>query len=663
MLKNPSKQTACHDVILVSMPFGPLFQPSIGLSLIQASLSDRGINSSIRYGTIDFASNINPSVYTAIANGAPITYALLGEWLFRDALFGPSDDHGEGYVDNVLACHADKAFVNRMLEIQPLATQFAERYASELIALRPRVIGFTSVFQQHIASLSVAKRVKESLPDCTLVFGGANCEGVMGIELLRQFPFVDAVVSGEGEIVFPDLVERVLCQSSFADLVGVYTSESAKQWVNGPVMNAQGVRHLDNLPIPVYHEFFAQWEAITFKEAALPEPGLLFETARGCWWGQKHHCTFCGLNGSSLAFRSKSPERVINELNMLLDTYGDRRVSVVDNILDAAYFRTVLPELKNLARNMDLFYEVKANLTKAQVQLLYDAGIRDIQPGIESLSTNVLQIMKKGISGVQNIQLLKWCREIGVYPHWNLLWGFPREPAEDYTDMAQLVPALSHLTPPGNGTPIRLDRFSPNFAEADAQGFTEVTPYPAYHYIYPFENEVLQNLAYFFTYQYAQPQEVGTYTHPLAEEIKRWQEVHEQSALLFVDKGSAILLFDLRPVAKQALKILYEPERSLYLACDQARSAQALVSLLGYLCEPVLTTQDVERLCEPLVSEKLMIYKDQRYLSLALDLSLHQPSSQVLQRLYEALLTSGQVADDNIVINLAPSAQNLASVT
>ena len=29
------------------------------------------------------------------------------------------------------------------------------------------------------------------------------------------------------------------------------------------------------------------------------EPELLFETSRGCWWGERLHCTFCGLNGTT----------------------------------------------------------------------------------------------------------------------------------------------------------------------------------------------------------------------------------------------------------------------------------------------------------------------------------------------------------------------------
>src|SRR3954465_271775 len=43
-------------------------------------------------------------------------------------------------------------------------------------------------------------------------------------------------------------------------------------------------------------------------------PLMLIETARGCWWGAKNHCTFCGLNGETMGFRAKSADRVMTEI-------------------------------------------------------------------------------------------------------------------------------------------------------------------------------------------------------------------------------------------------------------------------------------------------------------------------------------------------------------
>ena len=130
----------------------------------------------------------------------------------------------------------------------------------------------------------------------------------------------------------------------------------------------------------------------------------------------------------------------------------------VDNILDMRYFRDVLPRLRDRPLGLTLFYETKANLTKAQVQLLRDAGVLAIQPGVESLSSHVLQLMRKGVTALQNIQLLKWCSQYQVTAAWNLLYGFPGETVEDYEALAGTLDALWHLPPPHAVGAVRMDR-------------------------------------------------------------------------------------------------------------------------------------------------------------------------------------------------------------
>jgi hypothetical protein len=109
----------------------------------------------------------------------------------------------------------------------------------------------------------------------------------------------------------------------------------------------------------------------------------------GCWWGERSHCTFCGLNGATMAFRSKTPERVLSEIKFLCERYGVATFSVVDGILDMRYFRSVLPRLAEARLGIEFFWEVKANLDHRHVRQLRAAGVRFIQPGIESLSDHV----------------------------------------------------------------------------------------------------------------------------------------------------------------------------------------------------------------------------------------------------------------------------------
>ena len=111
---------------------------------------------------------------------------------------------------------------------------------------------------------------------------------------------------------------------------------------------------------------------------------ILFETSRGCWWGERSHCTFCGLSDATMPFRGKSARRAVDELVHLTNRYPGCAVVGVDSIWNVRAFDDFLPELVARRLDVELFYEVKANLKKAQVRLLRDAGVRVIQPGIRA---------------------------------------------------------------------------------------------------------------------------------------------------------------------------------------------------------------------------------------------------------------------------------------
>lgn len=574
------------DVLLVSMPFAYLQHPSIALSLLRQTLPQE-LRTEVLYFTFAFAEIVGPAFYEWIASGKPSPALLLGEWAFSAGL-GFEDDGGEPYLDEVLgrcerAGAVPEAAVPWLRRMRREATGFLDRAAERVLAAAPRLVGFTSVFQQHAAALGLARRLKARRPELPVVFGGANCEGVMGRATLRRFGWVDAVVSGEGERIFPELVERLLSGRSAADLPGVSTRETVDGSGNGEpvpdvsVPNAPAVERMDDLPVPDYEDHFRHWRHSTLGEDYAPRP--LFETARGCWWGEKHHCTFCGLNGSGMAFRSKSPERVLAELEELTARHPGSSLAVVDNILDMRYLRTLVPELARRLPGLELFYEVKANLKKEHLRLLRDAGIREIQPGIESLSTEVLRLMRKGVSGLQNLQLLRWCKEVGVRPHWNFLWGFAGEPPAEYERMERLIPWLSHLQPPEAVGAHRLDRFSPNFFDGERLGYRDISPHPAYRHVYGRPGEDgsdLADLAYYFRYRHRDGREVESYVAGLRRRLEEWQEVHESSDLVAFDRDGRLLVFDYRPAAVAEVTVLSGLGRELLLACDRVRSLGGL---------------------------------------------------------------------------------------
>jgi ribosomal peptide maturation radical SAM protein 1 len=264
-----------------------------------------------------------------------------------------------------------------------------------------------------------------------------------------------------------------------------------------------------------------------------------------------------------------------------------KRLSSVDNILDVRHIGSLFPRLRDSELGLQLFYEVKANLRFDQLALLKAGGVGVIQPGLESLDNGVLRLMRKGCTALQNIQLLRWCKELNIAVAWNILGGFPREDPAAYAAMAQLLPSLIHLPPPTACTTIRMDRFSPLFTDSAALGATRVRPKPAYYFIFPFGRHALQRIAYFFDFDYADGRDPTVYMMPLHRAVGEWWEAATLPAAdqpkleaqwLAPDEA---IVHDSRPSAADAtLHVSGLPARIL-AACDQARSLSSLVRHLA----------------------------------------------------------------------------------
>jgi ribosomal peptide maturation radical SAM protein 1 len=619
-----------HEVVLINMPFGNLLMPSIGLGLLKGALAKGAIPAKVLNFQLRFATMIGERDYIKIHDRTR-TEHLAGEFIFSESLFGVrSDEFVQDFVNNILLSHSEgstndmaysKEFVKELprmvLNAREKVESFLEECLGVVLSCQPKLVGFTSLFQQHVASLSLAKRIKANLPHTFIILGGSNCEGLMGKETLRQFDFVDAVVSGEGELVFPEIVRRVLNSQPIPSLDGVFHRHSSElPLAHQRLRNTAIIENLDALPLPDYDEFFEQFNNSSIN---LPiKPSLLFETSRGCWWGEKQHCTFCGLNGENMVYRSKSASRAFSEFLYLTEKYPVTSINAVDNILDTNYFKEFLPLLAERKHGFKLFYEVKANLRKEHVQLLGEAGVGRIQPGIESLSDDVLRLMRKGVTALQNIQLLKWCREFGVGVYYNLIWGFPGEQPNDYSEMSKLIPLITHLSPPIGDGRIRIDRFSPNFEEAEQRGFSKLSPHGAYQYVYPFGIDVLGKLAYFFTPEIDTPCNVAEYTGDFAEEIKRWRSCHPKSDLFWIQKDQRLLVWDFRPVAQEVLTVLKESEVAAYLACDQIRTPRQVLTFCRTHETPTsLSEAQIRYTLDSLTERLLMLRHGDSYLALA----------------------------------------------
>jgi magnesium-protoporphyrin IX monomethyl ester (oxidative) cyclase len=623
------------DVSLVSMPFAEVQRPSIALGLLQAALAGTAIGSEVVYANFHFAETIGLVAYQTMQS-APTDH-LLGEWCFAGLLFPDVPKSNEEYLNLVLEvrCQGFPAELEQrkdlMRWVRAQSADLVDRVAKHIVGRGPRIVGCSSVFQQHCASLALLKRIREFSPDTVLLMGGANCEGEMGVETLREFPWVDCVVSGEADEIFADLCRVLLDRGRAVDRsklpYGAISQGHLRHvfpvvWENGVQAPRPLIRDMDALPTPDYHDYFETLRSSTLS--SLVQPGLLAESSRGCWWGEKSHCTFCGLNGTGMKHRSKSPERVLSELSELSERYGTRSIQFVDNILDMSYFKTVLPRLAASGDTYALFYEIKANLKREQVRLLADAGVRWIQPGIESLDDNVLRLIGKGNSTLMNLQLLKWSCEYSIDAAWNMLCGIPGESDSWYAEMSKWLPAIFHLQPPSGLNRVRYDRFSPYHMRPRDFGLM-LQPSRAYGYIYPLPKESLMRLAYSFEDSRHEGHiHRGLHSQPgqqeLQEVLQEWKRVwHTSRPVLRVSQeGPRLRIVDTRRVAHQRNWALGELEAEVYGLCDSAQTPAALLKEISARRDAEVSVEEVERAIQTLCDAKVLLQMNGKLLGLGI---------------------------------------------
>ena len=217
---------------------------------------------------------------------------------------------------------------------------------------------------------------------------------------------------------------------------------------------------LDMNPVPDFSDFFEQR-----RKSEMSDPlslQLLVETSRGCWWGVKRQCLFCGLHVQQRGYRKKSLRAVLAELTELRRRHHEHHVTFVDASTCPDDFHTLFPALVDFEPKLEFFCEMRAQITREQAQLLRRAGCRRTQPGIESFSTPVLNLIAKGTTALQNVACLKYLREVGIIPSWNLLFGFPYEDPAEYEKILTILRCITHLTPPKLVTPMGPVRFQPS---------------------------------------------------------------------------------------------------------------------------------------------------------------------------------------------------------
>jgi ribosomal peptide maturation radical SAM protein 1 len=614
-------------VALVSMPWTSFSDPSLGLAILKSQLRNEGIESRVFHHHLSLLRYVTDATYQRVS-----TRWAVNEFVFTGALDESfSDDQINSVVER--SGGAVDAFDPEFAQLDPrkfsqtlirLRHEVAPRYladcAEEILEYRPTLVGFTCMFDQTMASAALARLLREQLPDVPIVFGGYAVEGPPGREVLKAFPFVNAIAEGDGEPIIGALGRASVGDGELDQIPGIVTRTHDNS-------SCRAKFELDNSPTPDYDDWFADLERLRERDRVTVYTTLLpIESSRGCWWGQKHHCVFCGIDENTLNYRMKKPETVLAQLKELRSKYGnDIPFRFSDYILPQTYMTGLLPALEAIEPRYELQCEIKANQSDAKIAALARAGFSELQPGIESFSSQVLSLMKKGVRAITNVGTIKQSYVHGVVIHYNVIWGIPGEEPEWYRRMLAQMPRLYHLPPPISRTEAIVTRYAP--LQAHPARYS-LSARPRHHHCYDalFSAEflartgfALDQYAYYFDRYYPHSQELDELYGLLALEVNHWKGIQRQRDVFLTweatEDGLRIRDSRFGTVDENSLDGWMS---SVYLACDRDPTDISAIAR-----ELDIARGDVERAVNRLDDLRLVWREGNEVLGLAVPAHVH----------------------------------------
>jgi ribosomal peptide maturation radical SAM protein 1 len=607
------------DIVLISMPWDRIDVPPLALGILHAVLDREGIRCMVRPYQLDF---VDLCITSPVDAGeqqleVPDYVKIMGqpdpslaEWVFAvPPLNDVSRKNAEELFSHLRSTGVSQEDIDLAARFRRFVQEFLDRCVEDVLSLDPRVVGFTT-YGVLTPTLVLSKLLKQQEPSLKVIVGGACCFGPMGAAMHRAFPWIDLVVRGEGEPVLPGLVREMLAGRPVTPRPGLcYRNDGASVAV--PEVHNQVV--MDEIPTPIFDDYFERLATMSFGEELENEGTIRVESARGCWWAERSQCRFCGIQAEASKYRSKSPKRVADEIRELARKYQRLDYDFINYVMDSRSSMELLEEIGGIEADHQYYMLIRPNTTKEQLIAMKRAGVTAVRCGLESLSTPILKQIRKGTTALNNIRLLRWCAELDMRIVWNLIYGFPGEPIEEYERMAKLMESLSHLQPP-KLIKLQLDRFSPYFQSPDQYGLECLGPLPYYRLLLPCIGEDnLQELSYSFAYRHLDCRDPEDHVRSLRNVISSWRNVHLESpgSLTFRKGLGFTLIEDKRPSTTGGTYMLGELEGLVYSLCADGSTVRGISS------ELCLSTDEISVFLKGIAGQDLIVESDGLYLALA----------------------------------------------
>jgi len=293
----------------------------------------------------------------------------------------------------------------------------------DLERIRPDVMMVetkTPVVKRHWKILDDVKRV---LPDTKTVLVGDHVTALPQESMENsQVDFV--LTGGDFDFLLFGLVEHL--DGRHRDLEpGIWFRE------NGEIKNTGSfkLRH-DLESLPFIDRDLTRWELYAYRNGNYRRtPGTYTMVGRDCWYRRNGGCTFCSWPTLFPNFRVRSPESLVDEIEVLMERYRIREVFDDTGTFPVGGWLTEFCRLmigRGLAEKIYFSCNMRFGaLSLGDYKLMKRAGFRMLLFGLESASQRILDEINKGVTVEEMVDSCKKAKEAGLDVHITIMFGYP----------------------------------------------------------------------------------------------------------------------------------------------------------------------------------------------------------------------------------------------
>lgn len=291
-----------------------------------------------------------------------------------------------------------------------------------LESFKPDIVGISALTTEAKSMHAIALSIKSQRKNITVIVGGPH-PTAFPVEVLKDNN-IDFIVLGEGEKPLLHLLSS-LNAGTVDKVKGVGYRQNGNYVYSFP---ENFIENLDELPLPA-------WELIEFEEYSKykaesnfpPRRYASLFTSRGC----PYRCIYCH-NMFGKKFRAMSPEKVVGEIEFLVNKYMVREFEVLDDIfnLDRTRMRRICELIINKNLKIKLLFPngLRTDLLDEEtLRLLKDAGTTYISFAIETASLRLQRFIKKNLNIERVKKNIEVAEKIGIITHGFFMFGFPTE--------------------------------------------------------------------------------------------------------------------------------------------------------------------------------------------------------------------------------------------